>query len=570
MDSSIKDELLDVKLQLSPDIDNSLEEVQIERAEALSIVYQECARNIDNKTSIIELFTNLFGNKIINPTIKVQAAVARSYEGIIYSIVRNPDLKDNLLTIKDQVSPEITDFTAEDVQIARLEVLSTLYSSIARQPDCASTFIEIFNNLLGSKISNPSVNVQAAIARSYSYIIIGIARQPEAINSLLNAEEQLSPEIINLNLEEVQIARAEVLGSLYQDVARQPEIKDTMIQFFKDYLGGKIQNPSIQTQAATVESYMDLVSSIKYMPELKDQLLEVKELLACDISDTNNTIVQASMAKNYGYLIDSIESAPDYKETLIELLDSFNIKVTNLESEDVQIVRTEVLSELYNESANYPELSDELVALFTLYLGGITDINHYTVTFNSNGGTSVSPISTYYKTTIIKPKDPIKEGFDFLGWYDGETLFDFNTPIKNDITLGAKWSHDVIYNTVEGNNQTINYEYNNPVTFRVDADITKFLSLYRNNQLVDESNYTRKSGSIIITLDKDYVKTLPIGNNTFTVKLTDGNATATLIVKKPTDITKVNTGDNTNILGMFLLLGMSIAGGYLALRKRKE
>ena len=35
--------------------------------------------------------------------------------------------------------------------------------------------------------------------------------------------------------------------------------------------------------------------------------------------------------------------------------------------------------------------------------------------------------------------DPTKEGFEFNGWYNGETLFNFTTPITANITLTADW-----------------------------------------------------------------------------------------------------------------------------------
>ena len=41
----------------------------------------------------------------------------------------------------------------------------------------------------------------------------------------------------------------------------------------------------------------------------------------------------------------------------------------------------------------------------------------YTVTFNSNGGSSVGSLSVINGKTIEKPEDPEKEGYKFIGWY---------------------------------------------------------------------------------------------------------------------------------------------------------
>ena len=65
-----------------------------------------------------------------------------------------------------------------------------------------------------------------------------------------------------------------------------------------------------------------------------------------------------------------------------------------------------------------------------------------TVTFNSNGGTSVDEQKVNFNEKATKPTDPTKTGYTFECWCSDETLdsvYNFNTPITNDITLYAKW-----------------------------------------------------------------------------------------------------------------------------------
>ncbi len=73
----------------------------------------------------------------------------------------------------------------------------------------------------------------------------------------------------------------------------------------------------------------------------------------------------------------------------------------------------------------------------------------YTVSFNTNGGSDVTSQTVKSGEKVTKPiADPIRGGYRFDGWYtsndDGKTLsdsaFDFNTEIKSDITLYAKWT----------------------------------------------------------------------------------------------------------------------------------
>ncbi len=55
---------------------------------------------------------------------------------------------------------------------------------------------------------------------------------------------------------------------------------------------------------------------------------------------------------------------------------------------------------------------------------------------------------TYKGNKIIKPNNPFKEGFSFLGWYLDEKLFDFNTSISADLTLIAKFQEEEVADTI--------------------------------------------------------------------------------------------------------------------------
>ena len=87
------------------------------------------------------------------------------------------------------------------------------------------------------------------------------------------------------------------------------------------------------------------------------------------------------------------------------------------------------------------------------------NINKYTVTFNSYGGTPVPPAQEVeYGLTATKPDDPTLKGYTFAFWYLGEdeenaTAYDFNTPVTENITLTAKWNinkYTVTFNSYGG------------------------------------------------------------------------------------------------------------------------
>jgi uncharacterized repeat protein (TIGR02543 family) len=76
-----------------------------------------------------------------------------------------------------------------------------------------------------------------------------------------------------------------------------------------------------------------------------------------------------------------------------------------------------------------------------------------TVTFNTDGGASVSPV-TVGNGRPMGSQYPLtsKANFAFDGWYDGETEYTPDTPITGNITLKAKWAapYTVSFDTGEG------------------------------------------------------------------------------------------------------------------------
>ena len=66
----------------------------------------------------------------------------------------------------------------------------------------------------------------------------------------------------------------------------------------------------------------------------------------------------------------------------------------------------------------------------------------YTVTFDSNGGSSVSAQTIESGHTASAPADPVREGYTFKGWYLNGSLFSFSSPITGNITLTASWTED--------------------------------------------------------------------------------------------------------------------------------
>ena len=137
----------------------------------------------------------------------------------------------------------------------------------------------------------------------------------------------------------------------------------------------------------------------------------------------------------------------------------------------------------------------------TLYAKWI--INQYTITFNSNGGSSVSSITQDYATTVSKPTDPTKVGYTFAGWYSDSNLstaYTFTTMPAEDITLYAKWNiitYSINYELDGGDNHV-----SNPSSYTVETN-TIILSAptkegYTFEGWYSDSNFTNYVSEITI------------------------------------------------------------------------
>ncbi len=69
----------------------------------------------------------------------------------------------------------------------------------------------------------------------------------------------------------------------------------------------------------------------------------------------------------------------------------------------------------------------------------IGEYGDYKVSFDANGGSEVTGQLILKGKTAIKPTDPTKKGYKFIGWYLDKKEYDFNTPINDNITLVAKY-----------------------------------------------------------------------------------------------------------------------------------
>ena len=160
--------------------------------------------------------------------------------------------------------------------------------------------------------------------------------------------------------------------------------------------------------------------------------------------------------------------------------------------------------------------------------------------------------------------------------------------IKLDDTVTQKLPPEII----EGKGQSITAGEKKELTFRSNAAFGDFIRAQLDGKTLDETNYTVREGSTVVTLKADYVATFSVGEHTIGIVSQSGTATTTFTVAKAQEPTGSNsnnptksdsntgsvnsvsqTGDNSNMaLWVALLL---ISGGLMTVmciygRKKKH
>ena len=82
-------------------------------------------------------------------------------------------------------------------------------------------------------------------------------------------------------------------------------------------------------------------------------------------------------------------------------------------------------------------------------LCAIVEKGHW-ITFDSKGGSNVEPQFVRSGESCAAPSAPTKPGYNFDGWYNGETAFTFGSSLTEDLTLTAHWTEkkDVQYTVI--------------------------------------------------------------------------------------------------------------------------
>ena len=99
----------------------------------------------------------------------------------------------------------------------------------------------------------------------------------------------------------------------------------------------------------------------------------------------------------------------------------------------------------------------------------IPEVKEYTVTFNTDGGSSVKAQTVKENETASKPSNPTKDGYTFKGWYLDGKEYNFSSKVTKNITLTAKWEKE--------KEDVIGYYISEPISTSVFNQVRVYITL---------------------------------------------------------------------------------------------
>ena len=142
-----------------------------------------------------------------------------------------------------------------------------------------------------------------------------------------------------------------------------------------------------------------------------------------------------------------------------------------------------------------------LILFLMIFIVGLVSCNkEYTITCLNEDGSVYTTVNVNHKQGFTKPVDPIKEGYTFIGWFNGDEKWNYNNyEVTEDMTVVAKF---------EINKYTITFETGGG---SVIPSITK-----EYNDLIETPSNPVREGYEFVGWDKEIPNTIPAQDLTIT------------------------------------------------------
>ena len=154
------------------------------------------------------------------------------------------------------------------------------------------------------------------------------------------------------------------------------------------------------------------------------------------LDEYNKVLTFSYSANTYDYTVRHIKQLPDGS------YDEANAEVETLSGkfEALAAVTAKDYGEHY--PTNDADTKQNIKIEEGLMIDVKYDLDEHTLTFETNGGSAINPVTVRHGNAVARPADPTKDKYTFIGWYaDPEFTeeYDFATVLEADKTIYAKF-----------------------------------------------------------------------------------------------------------------------------------
>ncbi len=193
--------------------------------------------------------------------------------------------------------------------------------------------------------------------------------------------------------------------------------------------------------------------------------------------------------------------------------------IDDLQGETDSVVNAQIrVYDGYTVNTTRSKTSGKVAGDGSLTLYVYYDAKTYDISFNTNGGNTIAAQTGIpYGGLITRPADPVKQGYDFVGWYTDSGCnipFSFNETVKGNMTLYAKWmpKGDTVYTVQYWFESDGGYEMRDEITLsgatgaKVEANVKYFPGYQESLTAPDRltAGTIAADGSLVLKVYYDY------------------------------------------------------------------
>ena len=154
------------------------------------------------------------------------------------------------------------------------------------------------------------------------------------------------------------------------------------------------------------------------------------------LDEYNKVLTFSYSANTYDYTVRHIKQLPDGS------YDEANAEVETLSGKFEALAAVTAKDYGSHYPTNDADTKQNIKIEKNLTIDVKYDLDNHTLTFETNGGSAIDPVTVRHGNAVARPADPTKDKYTFIGWYaDPEFTeeYDFATVLEADKTIYAKF-----------------------------------------------------------------------------------------------------------------------------------